>query len=196
MEWSDDEVRDWTETSIPTRFPSSRIKQFDFSAENSDDDEATFFWSRKGFNAAAGRLLEFVDQEGFVAADRQIVFISHGFGGVLVKGALIRACYQAKYAFIPAITRGLVFFTTPHRVASSETWEDVVFQMLYDVFHEDRTKPWRISKLANILAKIQVDYALLAESWPTINVYSKAYDHRESAVSRSEHALKEFRSLI
>ncbi|KAF2269530.1 hypothetical protein CC78DRAFT_487201, partial [Lojkania enalia] len=169
---NDEEIKDWTEQAIPEHFPSAQIKRFDCSAE----DESAEFWSRKGFTDTAVKLLEFVDEQGIAAKGRHIVFISHGFGGSLVKKVLTMACSDTKYASIPAATRGLAFFTTPHRTEAHETWEDVVFRMLWDEFHDGGLKPWKISEMASILRDLQHDYSFIAESWPTVNVYSDPYE--------------------
>jgi ankyrin repeat protein len=141
-------------------------------AENPEGDEKFGFWTSRGFRNASLELLDFVSEQGFSAAGRQIVFISHGFGGSLVKNALVTACYEAKYSSVPDITRGLIFFATPHRIAAPDTWEDIVFRMFWAVSDEKPLKSWRISELAAILKDLQVEYSFIGESWPTINVYA------------------------
>lgn len=164
--FSDETIKDWTEEVITYHFPSAQIKRFDFLAE----DASAEFWSKEGFTETATRLLDFINQQGITDKDRHLVFISHGFGGTLVKKALAIARSDAKYASIPAATRGLLFFATPHRTDSQQTWEDIVFRMLCDIFHDDRLKLWKIRELAHLLRNTQLEYGFIRESWPTVNV--------------------------
>jgi len=126
---------------LPNSFPRARIMSFNYGWKQ----RSTTFQIR---HDAAYRLLNALakDLEGTLRfPPRPIVFIGHGFGGVVIQTALVLAEQEKFVPFVPRnndlmwqkgketrneilnATVGVVFFATPFKITKSirERWADV-----------------------------------------------------------------------
>ncbi|KAI1416756.1 hypothetical protein F5Y13DRAFT_204139 [Hypoxylon sp. FL1857] len=98
----------WLRDDLPQDLPESRIFLYEYNS-------TAFFGSDKDtFIDRANSLLEEIRTRRKGIEYRPILLLGHSMGGLLIKQALINAHNNSKYTSIKDVTRGLVFFATPH----------------------------------------------------------------------------------
>lgn len=124
--WTKDGVC-WPRDLLGREFPHARILTWGYNLPKLDDSNFDDYLE----GPIADTLMADLAKFGRLS-DRQIVFVAHGLGGMILKDALsttaISAIYGGKYsepASIFARTIGVLFLGTPHRATEKLTLGDV-----------------------------------------------------------------------
>lgn len=178
------ETEDWTKTYIPICFPHAEILQFNILEDADEDMACTEFFTKPGFEKQTMRLLNLLKAQDLAAGQGKIIFLSHGFGGSLVKNVLVTACTSVDYFDVLESTQVLIFFDTPHRIQSPDTFEDLICRMLSEIEPEQRSQHWKVSEMAGILEELCTRWRLIGCSWQTLVVRAVPHgDHQQEVLS-------------
>lgn len=97
--------RDW----MPLYLPESRILTVSY-------DIALTKWSASETMPLKRRAAEIMTKLRILGiGERPVIFVAHSFGGLIVKEMLQDSINQEEYRDILSKTRGIIFFSTPHR---------------------------------------------------------------------------------
>ncbi|KAI3006437.1 hypothetical protein CBS147346_3728 [Aspergillus niger] len=66
------------------------------------------------------------------------VVAGHGFGGIVIKQAIVIASTNPNLYNIAAAIDSMVFFATPHQPIGQQTWEGLLLDLMEDTFEEFR----------------------------------------------------------
>jgi hypothetical protein len=97
----------WLRDDLPHSIPDARIFLYEYNAT------VIYGKDRSIFIDNANELLEAIRTER-AKEDVPLIFLAHSIGGLLVKQALFNAFMNPKYKSLKHMTKGLIFFATPH----------------------------------------------------------------------------------
>ena len=100
----------WPRDFLIEDFPTARIMTFGYNSRVTQGFEAAN--QAKIFSHAKNLLYDLEDRRK-AAPDRDLLFIAHSLGGILVKEALRRSTADSNGKILAA-TKGVFFFGTPH----------------------------------------------------------------------------------
>ncbi|KAL8909884.1 MAG: hypothetical protein Q9171_004797 [Xanthocarpia ochracea] len=111
----------WVSDFLPQDIPVSFRKDIRIFFYNYDS-----YWKR---DAVQARLRRSGGQKR-LEQTRNLVFVGHSYGGLVIKQALIQASTNPSFANIADYTRIVFFLGTPHRGSSFSTWGSIAARAL------------------------------------------------------------------
>ncbi|RYP18170.1 hypothetical protein DL765_004096 [Monosporascus sp. GIB2] len=141
--WKDKSGVVWPQDLLPQDQPCTRVLSFGYNGDMYRNDSAA------GIRDNARSLLSYLRIERKADPERQIVFIAHCLGGLIVKQALYVARVEKPFNAIFIATRGIVFFGTPHNGTDKDRWDHIA--KAYRVF--DRVGWGRRSALVEAMKR-------------------------------------------
>ncbi|OHF02533.1 hypothetical protein CORC01_02228 [Colletotrichum orchidophilum] len=116
--------RFWLRDFLPSDLPTVRVLTFGF------DGSLVFTASKSNIPNIATQLLFSIKQlrrRKAEAAERKIIFVCHGFGGIVFKQAMVMACEsESRYSEFGKSVAGVIFLGTPHKKADIGYWSKLL----------------------------------------------------------------------
>ena len=133
--WTHPETRHlWLRDSLPNTYNSARIFTFNYpSYLLLTDDKANL-------KICAKKLLSDLETVGAGYGNRRLVFITHSYGGILCKQAVVLAKNELRYSDIVGNTLLFCFFGTPGYFPTYNTFSSQPFDLgdLVDLYQQGR----------------------------------------------------------
>jgi len=116
--WTDSTTKAfWPKDFLPYDVPEARVLTFGYNADVAFGNTTADIVDHA--KDLLGSLIDKREEEN--ETRRQIIFIAHSLGGIIVKQALFLARIEPQYTSICKYTIGIVFFGTPHRGSDKVT---------------------------------------------------------------------------
>ncbi|UKZ76527.1 hypothetical protein TrVFT333_004234 [Trichoderma virens FT-333] len=147
-----------------------------FSFSYNGDVEANLSSSSPAFHASD--LLCCLEQALERSAGRPLIFIAHGFGGIIVKKA-IQLCFMTPtYPRTKNALAGVVFFGTPHADTDSEALLQSVRGTIDAFGPKDGARSEDVREFVSIVSRINTTFIALIK--PRRRIWNKIDDDRRS----------------
>ncbi|KAF4856195.1 putative ankyrin repeat protein [Colletotrichum siamense] len=131
--------RFWLQDFLPLDFPRARVLTFGF------DGSVVFNASKSSIANIAAQLLSGIQQlrkSRAEAAERKLIFVCHGIGGMVFKQAMIMACEsESRYSGLGKSVAGVIFLGTPHKKADMGYWSDLLKKTAFLCGHQQTLLP-------------------------------------------------------
>ncbi|KAE9571901.1 hypothetical protein CGMCC3_g12123 [Colletotrichum fructicola] len=129
----------WLRDFVPLDFPRARVLTFGF------DGSVVFNASKSSIANIAAQLLSGIQQlrkSKAEAAERKLIFICHGIGGIVFKQAMIMACESgSRYSGLGKSVAGVIFLGTPHKNADMGYWSGLLKKTAFLCGHQQTLLP-------------------------------------------------------
>ncbi|KAL7927398.1 ankyrin repeat-containing domain protein [Trichoderma austrokoningii] len=112
-------------------------------------------------------------QCGASVKGKRIILTGYGFGGIVVKQAIVIANTTPRYYPIAQSIARLVFFATPHMSVEHISWQDAMLEMMQDegtcIYRDELFK--RASDLASSMFQLSHVFYRFASKYPITNFF-------------------------
>ncbi|KAL3294507.1 ankyrin 3, partial [Colletotrichum asianum] len=129
----------WLRDFLPLDFPRARVLTFGF------DGSVVFNACKSSIANIAAQLLSGIQQlrkSRAEAAERKLIFVCHGIGGMVFKQAMIMACEsESRYSGLGKSVAGVIFLGTPHKKADMGYWSDLLKKTAFLCGHQQTLLP-------------------------------------------------------
>ncbi|KAK4206391.1 ankyrin repeat-containing domain protein [Rhypophila decipiens] len=172
------------EQLLKARFPHSRILVFD-ELERAGASEFRSNWIHRMAEDMLVSLSQAIlkDNQSTEIGDKNgIVFLGQNIGGWVLKQALLRAANESQFYPIITMTRGVIFFGTPHRSLEHSDWQTYLTRLFLASKNTLAGSLDVIQDAAQVIDHINHRFDAIQSSF-----YVTTYDTEPSLITRNKH---------
>ncbi|KAK8006960.1 hypothetical protein PG989_000950 [Apiospora arundinis] len=158
----------WLTHILPKGFPGARVLSFRYNTP----DVFTTRWD-EGFEKSVSKLLDsLISARAPFPAQRPLVLICQGVGGLLVEAALNRIMTEGpRYSQLGVASKAVIFLNTPQNQTYKDHWTPMLIRMAGTSLYTDPQLLWGVERwLQAYASSLQGIASLFKERYPKLRV--------------------------